>query len=240
MMGTPPDLKRPLDDSERARLGAFLSRLSNPKAMDLETLDGFLCGVVVGPVAILPSEFLPVIWGGELSDEDAFASEVQFQEILSLILRLMNQVAAAFQDRGVYLPELEERSDGSRIGHRWAAGFMRAVDLRRPLWSGLIQDENESGAVLPIALLAGEVDPEWLSKSFSAVEQDEQLQYMLAGAVRIHQYFLARRGEFPQDVRPQRSAPVRREGPKVGRNEPCPCGSGRKFKQCCGASGAVH
>ena len=29
--------------------------------------------------------------------------------------------------------------------------------------------------------------------------------------------------------------PVRR-GPKVGRNEPCPCGSGRKFKRCCGGS----
>ncbi|MGI8482585.1 MAG: SEC-C metal-binding domain-containing protein, partial [Chthoniobacterales bacterium] len=29
-------------------------------------------------------------------------------------------------------------------------------------------------------------------------------------------------------------APVRRETPKVGRNEPCPCGSGKKFKNCCG------
>ncbi|MBB3191596.1 preprotein translocase subunit SecA [Halomonas cerina] len=28
--------------------------------------------------------------------------------------------------------------------------------------------------------------------------------------------------------------PLRREGPKVGRNDPCPCGSGKKFKQCCG------
>ena len=26
---------------------------------------------------------------------------------------------------------------------------------------------------------------------------------------------------------------------KVGRNEPCPCGSGKKFKKCCGASGAL-
>ena len=25
-----------------------------------------------------------------------------------------------------------------------------------------------------------------------------------------------------------------RQGPKVGRNEPCPCGSGKKYKQCCG------
>jgi len=28
--------------------------------------------------------------------------------------------------------------------------------------------------------------------------------------------------------------PVRRAMPKVGRNEPCPCGSGRKYKNCCG------
>ena len=27
--------------------------------------------------------------------------------------------------------------------------------------------------------------------------------------------------------------PVRNPGPKIGRNEPCPCGSGRKFKNCC-------
>ena len=28
--------------------------------------------------------------------------------------------------------------------------------------------------------------------------------------------------------------PIRREGPKVGRNDPCPCGSGKKYKKCCG------
>ena len=28
--------------------------------------------------------------------------------------------------------------------------------------------------------------------------------------------------------------PIRRSLPKVGRNEPCPCGSGKKFKNCCG------
>jgi preprotein translocase subunit SecA len=29
-------------------------------------------------------------------------------------------------------------------------------------------------------------------------------------------------------------APLR-AGPKVGRNDPCPCGSGKKYKNCCGA-----
>jgi uncharacterized protein YecA (UPF0149 family) len=30
-------------------------------------------------------------------------------------------------------------------------------------------------------------------------------------------------------------APVQRNLPKVGRNDPCPCGSGKKYKKCCGA-----
>jgi uncharacterized protein YecA (UPF0149 family) len=31
-----------------------------------------------------------------------------------------------------------------------------------------------------------------------------------------------------------RGAIVRRTAPKVGRNDPCPCGSGKKYKKCCG------
>jgi preprotein translocase subunit SecA len=30
--------------------------------------------------------------------------------------------------------------------------------------------------------------------------------------------------------------PIRREGDKIGRNAPCPCGSGKKYKKCCGAT----
>jgi len=33
--------------------------------------------------------------------------------------------------------------------------------------------------------------------------------------------------------------PIRNLGQKVGRNDPCPCGSGKKFKNCCGKSSGV-
>jgi SEC-C motif-containing protein len=36
-------------------------------------------------------------------------------------------------------------------------------------------------------------------------------------------------GEVPKRL------PTRRQEPKIGRNEPCPCGSGKKYKKCCGA-----
>jgi preprotein translocase subunit SecA len=37
---------------------------------------------------------------------------------------------------------------------------------------------------------------------------------------------------------PPKRQPVRRSTPKVGRNEPCPCGSGKKYKKCCGSPSA--
>ncbi len=41
--------------------------------------------------------------------------------------------------------------------------------------------------------------------------------------------------EDPDAVQP--TVPIINAGPKVGRNDPCPCGSGKKFKQCCGKNG---
>lgn len=38
-----------------------------------------------------------------------------------------------------------------------------------------------------------------------------------------------------KDGKPASASPVKRESPKTGRNDPCPCGSGKKFKKCCGA-----
>jgi preprotein translocase subunit SecA len=41
-------------------------------------------------------------------------------------------------------------------------------------------------------------------------------------------------GGLETELEPELELPIRRELPKVGRNEPCPCGSGKKFKNCCG------
>jgi SEC-C motif-containing protein len=42
-------------------------------------------------------------------------------------------------------------------------------------------------------------------------------------------------GWFFYDGEAPKPQTVKRDTPKVGRNEPCPCGSGRKYKRCCGA-----
>jgi uncharacterized protein YecA (UPF0149 family) len=38
----------------------------------------------------------------------------------------------------------------------------------------------------------------------------------------------------PVGSAPEKPEPIRRDTPKVGRNDPCPCGSGKKYKKCCG------
>lgn len=49
------------------------------------------------------------------------------------------------------------------------------------------------------------------------------------------QTFVMSRGEAMQDRRTEdgKGVTIRREGKKVGRNDPCPCGSGKKYKRCC-------
>jgi uncharacterized protein len=85
MSTTNPPSRAPLSEAELDRLSDFLGSLTNSDAMDLETLDGFLCAIIAGPEMVMPSEYLPVIWGGELPDENAFASMEEANSILQLI-----------------------------------------------------------------------------------------------------------------------------------------------------------
>jgi SEC-C motif-containing protein len=50
-----------------------------------------------------------------------------------------------------------------------------------------------------------------------------------------HSQFERHQGDWKfLDAQPLHTGPVRREGPKIGRNDPCHCGSGQKFKKCHG------
>ena len=89
----------------------------------------------------------------------------------------------------------------------------------------------------------------WLGLEIVATEEgqagDDQgfveftARYREAGQERLHhERSLFRRHQgrwFFHSAEYPKAAPVQRAQPKVGRNEPCPCGSGKKHKKCCGA-----
>lgn len=70
--------------------------------------------------------------------------------------------------------------------------------------------------------------------SFKAYLEDEGLEYCLSERSRFlfenEQWFYVD-GELDDSTAPR---PITIESTKVGRNDPCPCGSGKKYKKCCG------
>jgi uncharacterized protein len=229
-----PAGRAPLTETERERLGGFLRGLTNPDRLTLEGLDGLFCALIAGPDTVMPSEYLPVVWGGEMADEDAFESDAEANELLGLMMRHWNAIVDEYEKERVYLPLFDEPDEKGVPGRQWARGFMRAVAMRRRGWKSMFTDEQE-GQLLTIALVAGEVEPSWPETPLTD-ELSERIEALMgAGAGRAYHRFAAERRAAARLAREAQT--VRRESAKVGRNEPCPCGSGRKYKQCCGAAG---
>jgi uncharacterized protein len=109
--------------------------------------------------------------------------------------------------------------------------------MRKQEWASLVDDEENVGIIVPIFALAHEHDPDPEMRSYDKPVSPELREKLIigaaAGVMRIHRFFLERR--FTATYAITDSTTYRRTTTKVGRNEPCPCGSGKKFKQCCGS-----
>ena len=76
-------------------------------------------------------------------------------------------------------------------------------------------------------------DPKMRPKPISPEQRENVIAHMAAGLVGAYRYFRSQREAYAHTT----FAPeTRRNGSKVGRNDPCPCGSGKKYKKCCGAA----
>jgi len=65
----------------------------------------------------------------------------------------------------------------------------------------------------------------------------QMIAMMVAALKKIYDHFAPQRHAAAHEA----AATYRRSAPKIGRNDPCPCGSGRKYKQCCaGKNQTVH
>ena len=222
------DLRAPLSDDELDRLEAILD--ARPEAMNLEMLDGFFVALVCSPQLVPPSTYLPVVLG---EDEPALASLDDAMETHGLLLRYWNMVVGLLASHEPYDPILLAEADEPPTGNDWTAGFLEGVSLGGEAWKALLLDEERGDLLLPIFILAHEhdPDPELRPEPIDEAHRLELFEGLSAFVPEIHRYFEPHRraGGLPPERRP-----VRRAGPKIGRNDPCPCGSGKKFKQCCG------
>jgi uncharacterized protein len=142
-----------LTDAELDRLAEFLSNSKGGQAMNIEQLDGFFAALIAGPDVIPPSEYLPEVFGGEMSDTCEFAGLDEANEILGLIMQHWNGIAATLHKGDVHLPVLLDDNDGVCRGNDWSRGFMRGVEIRRESWAELILDEEQCGWMIPVLML---------------------------------------------------------------------------------------
>jgi uncharacterized protein len=227
---------QPLTNAELERLTTALELFGDKRRMNLEQLDGFLSSLICCPDIVSPSEYLPAIWGGDIVLEEGFAAQPILKDFLSLIMRHWNVIVDTLDSGDVYLPLLIEDKDGISHGNDWANGFMRGMELRKEQWSALVNDEKNGGSLIPIFTLAHENNPDPKMRPYKEPVSAELREKLIVGAAagmnRIYHYFEPQR---LHGMDPLGSVTTfRRTTPKVGRNELCPCGSGKKFKHCCG------
>ena len=106
----------PLTDAELDRLGDFLKGCKGGKAMNVEALDGFFAALIAGPETVMPSEYYPEVFGGEMPDACEFRSLDEANEILGLMMRYWNTIAGTLFKGEVYVPLLLEDENGVAHG----------------------------------------------------------------------------------------------------------------------------
>lgn len=228
----PPE---PLNDAEFENLGDLLKRFGGKQAMNIEQLDGFLAALICCPSAIPASDYLPVIWGDAMVNEGGFSAQPVMQEFLSLVERHRSAISHILQSGDVFTPVLLLNPDGVFTANDWANGFMRGMNLRKDEWLTLVDDDNHGGSLVPILALAHENDPDPEMRPYNEPIRPERRERLIiglaAGVMNIYRYF--RRSKTTTDF-VLGDTTYRAITPKIGRNDPCPCGSGKKFKHCCG------
>jgi uncharacterized protein len=223
----------PLTDAELDRLGDFLKSCKGGNAMNLEELDGFFAALIAGPEVVMPSEYNREVFGGDLSEVVEFSGLDEAQEILGLMMRHWNTIAGTLHKGEVYVPLLLDDENGVAHGNDWARGFMRGMHMRHDGWSELVDDEEHGGCLIPMMMLYHEhdEDQEMRPDPITPDKREKVIVHMAAGLLVAHKYFRERAAMYAESV----FEPPRRAA-KVGRNDPCPCGSGKKYKKCCGGA----
>jgi uncharacterized protein len=147
-----------------------------------------------------------------------------------------NDVARTLMDRpDRYSPlfAVDERN-GDILWELWIEGFKKAVNLRPGTWQKLLNTDADTATAIRGILTLADIarDDQRLPRkdrdALTATAPDDIARWI----VTLNEWRLANYRSMPDVVPMPRSRFTSAQ--KIGRNDPCPCGSGRKYKRCCG------
>ena len=229
-------------DPDLDRLHDLLSAIPAERdGMTIAELDGYVAALIVCPDTIPPSEWLPGVWGEDHEFGDVAEAEATIAAVMGHYNRIARELAEHPED---YAPVLEIDPNGDEtLWEPWIDGFERAMRLRPDAWEeiALSDDEEASASVSMIVAL----DDFYYGRSELTEEAEDELDRLAPGMIpefvrNLNAWTKSRQiGKSGRGGAGFHAPSVHDDPPafgrKVGRNEPCPCGSGRKYKRCCGA-----
>lgn len=221
-----------LTAGEQYWLEGFLgSRHVPDTTLSFEGLDGFFTALVIGPGMVPPSEYLPELWGSETGEGPEWDSDEQATYVLQLLVKHWNAIAARRMAGGPMLPLMDPDAGADEVGQLWAEGFEVGLGMRSDAWLPIFEHKRLGDTVRIV--LGLNPDPE--DKESPPITRRQRRE-----AVEQLPILLQRMCEFWKDPAAAFAAMQPARSSKVGRNEPCPCGSGKKYKRCCGGAQTVH
>ena len=201
--------------------------------MTLSELDGYVTGVLACPEMISPSEWLPEVWG-ETGDAQ-FADQKAAEETIGAVMEHYNSVAETMT-RSLWIQpiyEVDPNSDETLWGP-WVDGFTRAMRLRSETWENLLdQADDETRATMIFMMALQDIytgNSKFTDDEIDDIDREAPDMIPNCVATILHQSRPELAGAVPANL----PGMPHRATPRPGRNDPCPCGSGRKYKQCCG------
>ena len=212
------------DEAARSRLMELLDDKSEAhNTMRCDEVQGFMMALLSGPDALNPTNWLPEILG-----EESLFDAKERTEIERLVMAMAADMRMKFNEK--ILPDLwfYEDEAGNPDFYTWCNAYLYALDIVPTDWFETVEQEEFEDLFYPIMALGGIYDDEENGEVILHLNEKEltQLESDLPHVLLdIYWYWQAIINK-PQTVR--------REGEKVGRNDPCPCGSGKKYKACCG------
>jgi uncharacterized protein len=227
-------------------------RESNEFTPDWEFCEGFLAALVVGRRTVPPEEYWPVLLGEGFRPMSQMEFVWRFQRRMQEVQAALDAPVDTLEDERAYQPEIldvrgavlalpeGERGDGRiedlpSFGEAWAHGFLHTVQNFPDDWAAP-RDREQADLLADTldcieALAAPDTGVPALSMHAEdgppSVSEDRLDAY---GEALWAVYDLR---QFWKSLGPRTG--TLRKPPEPGRNDPCPCGSGKKFKKCHGA-----
>ena len=229
----------------RSDIQALRAYLSGPKrparAMSYHELQGFLFTIAAAPEMVMPSEFLPLVWGNQEPD---FADAAEAQTIIGGVMALFNEISGGMSEDPAGLPDdcrfrddLMANLEPDAPVSQWSRGFSTGHVWLKKSWDTHLPDEISDNFAMMMLTLSFFGSRRMVEK-FQKVSMDggPTLEKTVEDMRSLFSPALAGYAQIGREIHKalmKSNAPAAER--RVGRNAPCPCGSGKKYKRCCGS-----